>query len=89
MQGFSMLGSMYFHRMPFIKTILAAFALVIALAMLAALVGGSPEAVFTFWDTDNQLSAGNALVAALFWFGVPMLLWVAAFFALQERELHR
>jgi hypothetical protein len=89
MQGFAVLGSLHFHGMALLKTILAAFVLMIVLSMLSALTGGTPETVLTLWNVDAELSRGNTVVALLFWFGVPGLLWLAAYFALQEREIHR
>ena len=89
-QGFAVLGSLYFHRMPFIKTILAGVALMISLSMFSAFVGGSPATVFAFWgDDDATRSLGDTVISLLFWFGVPALFWLAGLFALQERELHR
>jgi len=87
LQAFAMLGSLYFHRMPFIKTVLAAF-LLLPLTMLATTVtGGRAEVFLGYWGAEQSPSGWQAWFLPAAWFLIPGLLWLACLFALREREV--
>ncbi|HEU0152667.1 MAG TPA: hypothetical protein VFQ84_04910 [Arenimonas sp.] len=85
-QGFAVLGSLYFRAMPFIKTVLAAFLLLLAIILSNSLVGSHGRPFLEFWGSEPLQDWRHAFLA-LAWFGVPGLLWLASLFALQEREV--
>ncbi|MFY2763744.1 hypothetical protein [Arenimonas sp. MALMAid1274] len=86
-QAFGVLGSLYFRSMPFIKTILAGFVLLLLSILVSAVLQGRPETFFGFWRDNAVIGGWQAVYVPLVWFGVPALLWLGCLFALREREL--
>jgi hypothetical protein len=85
-QGFAVLGSLYFRAMPFIKTILSAFFILLACIFTAMIFDSRPEQFFGFWSIKQAIPPWRQIYFPLVWFGVPILLWLACFSALRERE---
>jgi hypothetical protein len=86
LQGFAVLGSLYFRTMPFIKTMLAAFLLLLLVILVEEVVGSHGSPLFGHWG-DEPLPDWRSAFLTLAWFGVPGLLWLGCLFALQEREV--
>jgi hypothetical protein len=86
LQGFAVLGSLYFRTMPFIKTMLAAFLLLLLVILVNGVVGSHASPFFGYWD-DEPLPGWRSAFLALAWYGIPGLLWLGCLFALQEREV--
>src|SRR4249919_1079614 len=86
-EAFAVLGSLYFRAMPFIKTILAAFFVLLASIFLSAIFDSNPTAFLGFWDNSTKLDGWQRVFFPSVWFGVPLLLWLSCLFALQEREI--
>ncbi|KFN49934.1 hypothetical protein P873_08810 [Arenimonas composti TR7-09 = DSM 18010] len=84
LQGFALLGSLYFHRWPFIKTLVAGFGLMLVLILIAG-VGGN-DTFFAFWHERDRHGLPAQLVLGGTWLLIPALVWLAALFALQERQ---
>ncbi|KFN43671.1 hypothetical protein [Arenimonas oryziterrae] len=87
LQGFAVLGSLYFRAMPFIKTILAAFFVLLAVIFLASVLSTQPDLFFGYWSSVWELPTWQSTLFAAAWVGVPVLLWIACLFALREREI--
>jgi len=86
-QGFAGLGSLYFKAMPFIKTILAAFLLLLLTILLPMVFGSRPGAFFSYWFEDDRLVTWQQWLFPAAWITIPALLWLACGFALREREI--
>jgi hypothetical protein len=86
-QAFAVLGSVYFKAMPFIKTLLAAFFILLACIFVSVLFGSNPDAFFQTWSAANLAQEPKDFMYLFTWFSVPALLWVSSFFALKEREV--
>jgi hypothetical protein len=90
-QAFAMTGALLFRRMPFIKTMLAGFFVLLACVLVAALFDSDPDKFFDYWtelaSAHPNLTPAQRIVFPATWIGVPVLLWLAAFLALREREV--
>lgn len=86
LSGFAVLGSLYFRAMPFIKTLLAAFVLLLLVILVVSLAGSNAEPYFGYWHADSLPDWRNGFLAVA-WFGIPGLLWLANLLALHEREV--
>ena len=89
-QAFCVGASLFFKRLPMLKTVLAAFLLFVGFGLLIAITGASPELLFGFWyeRQERQLLDWWQMAAVfMFWIGTPIMLWVTAFFHLKEREV--
>jgi|SRR4249919_3624881 len=86
-QAFAVLGSLHFRATPFIKTILAAFFVLLASIFLSAIFDSNPGAFFGFWDDRTRLAGWQMVFFPSVWFGVPSLLWLSCLSALREREI--
>lgn len=89
LQAFAMLGSLYFRTMPFIKTIVAGFVLMLLLIFITA-VGGDGDVFLSWWTPGLQERPTEGLAPILIplaWFAVPALTWLASLFALRERQV--
>jgi len=89
-QGFALAGSTYFRRLPFLKTLLAAFVVLLLCMLASSLAHGDPDPFLRYFDTLDQpgeLASWQRVLFPLAWFGVPLLLWVGAYLALREREI--
>lgn len=87
LQAFAMLGSLYFVRMPFIKTLVTGFLVLLMTILVVEVTGANAGAFFGYSDHDRELSRWQDLSYLAAWLLVPGLLWLASYFALQEREL--
>ena len=87
LQAFAMFGSLYFRTMPFIKTLFAAFMVLLAVIFLAVSLDASPEILFSFWSGTVPKTALQENLFPLIWFGAPALLWFATYRVLKEREI--
>ena len=80
-------ASIYFKRLPILKTVVAGFVLFIAYGIFLAVTGSSPSSLLEHWFTDDNPSVWKTATVIAFWLGTPLLLWVTAFFHLKEREV--
>ena len=87
LQGFAVLGSLYFRSVPFIKTLVAGFAVLLVLTLATAVLGGEPGLFLGYWSREARLAPWQAVVLPAAWFGVPALLWAACLVALREKEV--
>lgn len=84
LQSFCLLGSLWFRRLPALKTVLVAFMLyVVSIGLDMAF----PTAAPWIADTDRATASWHLMHAYGWSIGIPMLLWLACYFALREREL--
>lgn len=87
LQALVMVGSLYFRRLAWLKTLVAMFALVVLVVpLLSVLFGGSIHRLFL----DAAARASEPWLRAwlpVLWVGMPALFWASAFFLLREREL--
>lgn len=86
-QAFAVLGSLYFKAMPFIKTILFGFFILLISIFIGTLFHSSPDGFLNLWTNNNSLQQQKQFVYLFAWLSVPSLLWLACFFALKEREV--
>lgn len=87
LQGFALLGSVYFRVMPFILTIVTGFVLLLLLILLVGVSGSNPDAMLGWWTEPPSGEPWYQVAATLAWLLVPGLVWLAALFALREREV--
>lgn len=87
LQGFAVLGSLYFRSMPFIKTLALGFVVLLVVILATAGFGGEPSLFFNYWDGEARLAPWQAVVLPAAWIGVPALLWIGGLVALREREV--
>lgn len=87
LQGFALWGSLYFRAMPFISTIVAGFVLVLFLIFLGTVAGNGADTFLAWWGQPQPEAGYYRVVMPLAWLLLPGLLWLAALFALQEREV--
>src|SRR5690606_22235924 len=85
LQGYALLGSLYFRRWPFIKTLVTGFALMLVLIAAASIAGGA-ELFFSYWLEAEPGFRRSMPALGVAWFAIPVLVWLAALFALQERQ---
>ena len=84
LQPFVLLGSLWFRRLPALKTVLAAFVLyLVTIAMELA----SPLAAPWIGNLERATAAWQVVHYYAWWAGIPLLLWLACYFAVREREL--
>jgi len=84
LQPFVLLGSLWFRALPGVKTLLAAFLLYVGSLVLDALY---PAAAPWIGDFDRATLTWQLVHAYAFWVGIPVLLWLACYFAVRERTL--
>jgi hypothetical protein len=87
LQSFAVLGSLYFKAMPFIKTMVLAFFILLVSIFISTFFGGSVDTVFDYWSTQRTMSPLQAFMYPFMWTSLPMLLWLSCYFALKEREV--
>jgi hypothetical protein len=91
LQAFAVAGSVVFRRMPFLKTLLAGFLVLLACLLVTTVFDSSPGPLFEYWrlagPSAQALTPVQRLVFPLAWFAVPGLLWLATFLGLREREV--
>jgi hypothetical protein len=85
-QGFALLGALYFRKMPFIKTIVIAFIVLLITIFVGIVFHATPEMLFDHWVRDMSPSPAQQIVFPMVWVLMPALLWLASYFALKERE---
>lgn len=83
-QSFAVLGSLWFRHLPLVKTLLAAFLLFLATLVLDEVFRSAAP-----WleDFDRATAPWQMAHFLAVWFGIPLLLWLACYFAVREREL--
>lgn len=89
-QGFAVTGCLYFRRMPFVKTVVAGFVLLLVLIFLGLLFESHSAIFLSWWAREglaSSLPLSHRILVPLAWWLVPGLLWLAALFALREREV--
>ena len=86
-QAFAVLGSLYFRTFPALKTIVAAFVLLLSMILVTTLAGGESRLFMDYWTNDRQLMPWQQVFFPFAWFAVPALMWLASLFALGEREV--
>ena len=87
LQAFAVLGSLYFRAMPFIKTLLFAFFILLVSIFIAALFNSRVDSIFNYWGSDRAMSALQQFMYPFMWISLPVLLWLSCYFALKEREV--
>jgi hypothetical protein len=87
LQAFAVLGSLYFKTVPFIKTLLIAFFILLACIFISIVFRSNPDGFFEAWRFVDFLQEPKDFMYLFTWFGVPGLLWLSCFFALKEREV--
>ena len=87
LQGFAVLGSLYFRSVPFIKSIVVAFIVLLVVILAGAAFEGDSTLFFGYWEGETLLSPWQAVLLPAAWVGVPVLLWLAGLAALHEREV--
>ncbi len=90
--GYALTTSIYFKRWPLIKSLALGFSLFIVVLFAFILVtelSKQYKIVLFYWFERNDYNGdGMAIVAnLLLWFIAPLLMWVASYFALQERDI--
>jgi hypothetical protein len=86
-QAFAVLGSLYFKSMPFIKTILFAFFILLISIFIATVLHSNPDGFFKLWSSNSLVYGPKQFVYLFAWLGIPILLWLSCFYALKEREV--
>ena len=87
LQAFAMLGTLVFRAMPFIKTLLAAFLVLLVCVLFGASMDSDPSPFFEYWTQDVFRTPMQRWALPVVWVAVPVLLWLATFVALREREV--
>lgn len=83
-QSFVLLGSLWFRRLPALKTVLAAFLLYL---VSIGLDMAFPTAAPWIGNPDRATATWQVVHSYGWWIGILLLLWLACYFALREREL--
>jgi hypothetical protein len=86
-QAFAMFGSLWFRRMPFLKTLFAAFLLWLLGLLLAGWRDAQPALFLDIWTTTRSLSPLQSKLFPVLWILVPVLMVLATYRALKEREV--
>ena len=87
LQGLAVLGSLYFRKSPFIKTVVASFGCIMLIVLIASRGSGDPDLYLGFWRSPGDVTSSQRVLIMGAWLGTPLLLWLASLFALQEREM--
>ena len=87
LQAFAVLGSLYFRAMPFIKTILLAFFILLISIFIAAFFNSRVDLLFGYWGSNRAISVSQQFMYPFMWISLPLLLWLSCYFALKEREV--
>lgn len=87
LQGFAVLGSLYFRTMPAIKTVLVAFVLLLVILLVTGLADARPDHFLGYWEESTEAIGWRGVFHPVAWFAIPGLLWLGALFALREREV--
>ncbi len=87
LQAFAIFGSLYFRSAPFIKTLFAAFLMLLAMILVGTVFEANSELVFGYWHSDRPMSGFQRALFPLLWIAIPLLLWLSTFLALKEREI--
>ncbi len=84
LQPFALLGSLWFRRLPAVKTVLVAFVLyVVSIGMQLV----SPLSAPWIANLERATAPWQVVHHYAWWAGIPVLLWLACYFAVREREL--
>jgi hypothetical protein len=84
LQPFVLLGSLWFRRLPALKTVLVGFLVyLVTMGLTVALPTTAP------WVGNLEMASApwHLVHAYAWWIGIPVLLWLACYFAMREREL--
>jgi hypothetical protein len=87
LQAFAVLGSLYFRAMPFIKTLLFAFFILLVSIFVTVFFNGRVDSIFDYWGSHRALSSVQQIMYPFMWISLPALLWLSCYFALKEREV--
>lgn len=87
LQAFAVLGSLYFRAMPFIKTLLFAFFILLVSIFVTVFFNGRVDSLFNYWGSQRALSGAQQITYPFMWISLPTLLWLSCYFALKEREV--
>lgn len=85
--GFALWGSLYFRVMPFILSIVTGFVLLLVMIFLVTVTDGRPDTFLGWWTDQPPVDGAHRFLMPLAWGLLPALLWLAALFALREREV--
>jgi hypothetical protein len=85
-QAFGVLGSLYFKRMPFIKTLVIAFLILLVSIFISIIFDARVEQLMSYWINHSEHLTVRQWLYPFAWISVPALLWMACYFALNERE---
>lgn len=86
-QSSAVFGSLWFRRIPILKTLFAAFLLWLLGILLTAWRGAQPGLFLDIWTTTRSLSPLQAWLFPVLWIAVPLLMVLASYRALKEREV--
>ncbi len=89
LQAFAVAGSLYYARASLLKTLALGFALFVLTALVCSVAGVRGEVLLAWWSSRGAVprDAGVHAINALFWIGLPALLWLQAYVHLKEKEL--
>lgn len=87
LQGFALAGSLWFARFAALKTFVAGFLVFLGSLFIDSALRPLDLKFFEFWSDEAGLTPLAAVVYAVAWFGVPLLLWLSGLAALRERQL--
>ncbi len=89
--SFALTGSIFFKRLPIIKTVALGFGIFLLFLFMAIITLDSSNNVeiLFYWFSNEKYPASPLawLASSLIWVIAPLLMWVASFFALKERDL--
>lgn len=87
LQAFAVLGSLYFRAMPFIKTLLFAFFILLVSIFVTVFFNSRVDSIFDYWGSYRAMSVSQQFMYPFMWISLPTLLWLSCYFALKEREV--
>ena len=87
LQAFAVLGSLYFRTMPFIKTLVFAFFILLISIFVTIFFNSRVDSLFDYWGSHRAMSGVQQFMYPFMWISLPALLWFSCYFALKEREV--
>lgn len=90
--GYAVTSSIWFKRLPLIKSVAVGFILLLSvLFFMTVLLSNTHNDLIplAFWFDKGNYQATNIawFASALLWLIAPVSIWIASFFALQERDI--
>jgi hypothetical protein len=85
--GFSLAGSLYFRGSALLKGFALAAALFLLTSIWMVLIAPYPAALSVWWNPGAHFGIRAQFLSACVWLGIPVLLWLSAYWNLRERVL--